>query len=481
MGAAAAVASAATPLLFAIAVNFYLSLRQAVRQLFWLPGCILLSSCSPSPEKLVENVQPLHPASGVVPVRIVRTAEGYELQRGGKPYFIKGAAGVQRLNLIQEKGGNSVRIYTATYADILLDRAQQNGLTVMFGLWMKPPYEKFDYYDPKAVAEQQEEVYRQVQRFKNHPALLMWNLGNELDNHNGDFKVYQIVNETAKMIHKLDPNHPVTTTITDGTYSIPSIAHLCTDIDVLTINVFTKLAEQPQRIADAGWKGPYIIGEFGGRGWWETPLTSWDAPLDQSGTAKAAFLRRGYLSTIAGRRSHCLGSYVLYWGNRFEQTDMWLSLFAPTGEKTPMVDMIEQLWSNRKPANEAPQVGPIILANKRDVDDVALDPDTDYPASITAVDPEGDSLRVEWKVTRDVDEFHTLPQNRTAPEAIPEAIRSSQGVNAVVHTPTVRGAYRLLVNVYDGKGSVSSNSFPFFVGRPDHPERGIHMPTYHRL
>lgn len=429
----------------------------------------------------MKNVQSLQPANAVVPVRVVHTAGGYELQRGGKPYFIKGAAGVQHLNLIRDKGGNSVRIYTATYADVLMDRAQQNGLTVMFGLWMKPPYEKFDYYDPKAVAEQQEEVCRQVQRFKNHPALLIWNLGNELDNHSGDFKVYQIVNETAKMIHKLDPYHPVTTTITDGTYSIPSIAHLCTDIDVLTINVFTKLAEQPQRIADAGWKGPYIIGEFGCRGWWETPLTSWDAPLDQSGTAKAAFLRKGYITTIAGPRSHCLGSYVLYWGNRFEQTDMWLSMFAPTGEKTPMVDMIEQLWTNRKPANAAPQVGSITLANQQDVDDVALAPGADYPASITATDSDGDSLLVKWKVTRDVDEFHTLPQNRTAPEAITEAIRASRGLNAVVHTPILQGAYRLVVNVYDGKGSVSNNSFPFFVGQPDHPEKGIHMPTYRRL
>jgi hypothetical protein len=31
----------------------------------------------------------------------------------------------------------------------------------------------------------------------------------------------------------------------------------------------------------------------------------------------------------------CLGSYVLYWGNRFEQRDMWLSMFAPAGQKNP--------------------------------------------------------------------------------------------------------------------------------------------------
>ncbi|MBF9237179.1 hypothetical protein I2I05_07200 [Hymenobacter sp. BT683] len=451
-----------------------------LRSIIWVWLCFLWVGCRSAPELVVETVEPLHPAAGVVPVRVVRTANRYELQRAGKPYLIKGAAGVQHFDRIRERGGNSVRIYTANYADVLMDQAQRHGLTVMFGLWMKPPYEKFDYYDPKAVAEQQQEVYRQVQRFKNHPALLMWNLGNELDNHYGDFKVYQIVNETARMIHKLDPNHPVTTTITDGTYSLPAIAHLCPDVDVLTVNVFTKLAEQPQRMTEAGWTGPYIIGEFGGRGWWESPLTSWDAPLDQSGTAKAAFLRHGYQATIEGKRAKCLGSYVLYWGNRFEQTDMWLSMFAPTGEKTPMVDMIEMLWTNKTPANQAPNVGFVRVNRKRDYDNVALRPDTDYPASVSAVDPDGDSLRVEWKITRDVDEFHTLPHNRTAPEAIPSAIREAHGLTAVVHTPKARGAYRLLVNVYDGQGSVSNNSFPFFVGTPDHPEIGIHMPKYRR-
>lgn len=438
-----------------------------------------LSGCERAPAALTETVKPLQAATNVVPVHVVTTADGYELQRGGKPYMIKGAAGVQHLNLIREKGGNSVRLYTATYADVLLDQAQRNGLSVMFGLWMKPPYEKFDYYDPKAVAEQQEEVCRQVLRYKNHPALLMWNLGNELDNHYGDFKVYQVVNKTAQLIHRLDPNHPVTTTITDGIYSIPAIAHLCPDIDVLTINVFAKLAEQPQRIVQAGWKGPYIIGEFGGRGWWESPVTSWEAPLDQSSTDKAEFLRRGYNATVAQQRTHCLGSYVLYWGNRFEQTDMWLSMFATTGEKTPSVDMVETLWTNKKPANAAPRVGLMRLANKTPFDDVALAPNTEYPASIVADDPDGDPVKVVWTLTRDVDEFHTLPQNRTAPEPIPGLIRQATGLTAVVRTPATRGAYRLLVKVYDGQGSVSSNSFPFFVGTPDHPEKGIHMPVYH--
>ncbi len=439
----------------------------------------LLAGCHATADSVSSGTPPLQPAAGVVPVQVVHTATGYELRRGGKPYLIKGVAGVQHLDLVRAKGGNSVRLYTASYADVLLDEAQRQGLTVMFGLWMRPPYEKFDYYDPKAVEAQQQEVYRQVQRFKNHPALLMWNLGNELDNHTGDFKVYQIVNETARMIKQLDPNHPVTTTITDKLYSIPAFARLCPEVPVLTINVFEKLAGHPARLAEAGWPGPFIIGECGGKGWWEALQTSWGAPLDQSGSEKAIFLKRGYEAAVAGQPGRCLGSYALYWGNRFEQTEMWLSMFAPTGEKTPLVDMTQYLWSRQKPANEAPKVGGIRLANKLATADVALQPNTNYPASISATDPEGDSLRVRWAITPDVDEFHVLPQNRTAPETIAGSVVAARGLSARIHTPTRRGAYRLLAYVYDGQGSMTANSFPFFVGRPNHPERGIHLPTYY--
>ncbi|UOG74357.1 hypothetical protein MTX78_19840 [Hymenobacter tibetensis] len=431
---------------------------------------VLATSCQQNTESALAGIKPLNPAGAVVPVRVVRTSTGYELQRGGKPYHIKGVAGVQHLDLIRQKGGNSVRIYTANYADILLDEAHRNGLTVMFGLWMRPSYEKFDYYDPKAVAMQQQQIYEQVLRYKNHPSLLMWNLGNELNNHTLDMKVYQVVNETAQVIHRLDPNHPVTTTLTSSTFPIPAIARLCPDLDVITINVFNTLGRHAQDLKAAGWSGPFVIGEFGGRGWWEAPQTSWGAPLDQSGSEKAELMGRNYESTVASNGSHCLGSYALYWGNRFEQTDMWLSMFAPTGEKTPMVDMMQYLWTKTEPENQAPKVGVMLLDSKPDSLSVALKPNLEYTASVSAFDPDGDSLAVQWKVTRDVDEFHTLPQNRTAPEAIPSAIRQAKGTTALIRAPAQEGAYRLLVNVYDKKGSVTTNSFPFYVGQPKRPD-----------
>ncbi len=42
--------------------------------------------------------------AGVLPVQIKKTAAGYELLRGGKPYFIKGVAGLQQLDRVKELG-----------------------------------------------------------------------------------------------------------------------------------------------------------------------------------------------------------------------------------------------------------------------------------------------------------------------------------------------------------------------------------------
>ena len=175
--------------------------------------CSLLAGCR-SDGKTTNTIPP--PPPGVTPVQVVRTATGYQLLRGGAPYQIKGVAGLQQLDRVRALGGNSVRIYTTTYADAIMDKAHEQGLTVMLGLWMKPEYEDFDYFDRKAVAEQREEIRQQVLKYRNHPALLMWNVGNELDNHTNNPRAFQILNEVTRMIHELDPYHPVTTSLTSN-------------------------------------------------------------------------------------------------------------------------------------------------------------------------------------------------------------------------------------------------------------------------
>lgn len=423
--------------------------------LLLLAGC---HSTSTSSSSLVA------PAPGVNPVRIVKTGNRYQLLRNGKPYYVKGAAGVQHLDRIKALGGNSVRVYTTNYADAILDQAQQRGLTVMLGVWMKPEYEDFDYFDREAVARQREEIREQVLRFRSHPALLLWNVGNELDNHTNNPRAFQALNDVARMIHELDPYHPVTTTLTSNFNMVSAVRRFCPDVDVLTINIFSGLGALQARLVQDGWNGPYLVGEFGARGWWEAPTTAWKAPLDQSSNVKAEYLRTRFEKSIRGQPDRCLGSYVLYWGQRFEQTDMWFSLFTAAGEKTAVVDMMHYLWTGRQVPNQAPRLHQLRLGGLDDSCSAVLRPGATYQASVRASDPEADSLTLDWAVVPEVDENYVLPQDRTAPEPLPHVVQKATGETMLLRAPSTKGAYRLLVMAHDGQGSVATHSYPFYVG-----------------
>ena len=93
----------------------------------------------------------------------------------------------------------------------MLDRALKNGLYVTMGLEMARERHGFNYDDPAAVAAQLAEVKAEVLKYKDHPALLLWGIGNELNLNAKNPKVWDAVNEISKMIHQVDTNHPTMT------------------------------------------------------------------------------------------------------------------------------------------------------------------------------------------------------------------------------------------------------------------------------
>ena len=85
---------------------------------------------------------------GPIPVEVIKTKKnGWELRRGGKPYFIKGGCIVRStmedpdlpvlLDAIRDAGGNCIRLWsTGPGTGGILDAAHERGLSVMLGLWM---------------------------------------------------------------------------------------------------------------------------------------------------------------------------------------------------------------------------------------------------------------------------------------------------------------------------------------------------------
>lgn len=406
--------------------------------------------------------------AGVVPVRLVRTKLGYQLLRGGKAFFIKGGAGLQYFDKLKAAGANSLRLWSTDYADDRIKEAHRHGLTVMLGLWLEPE-SKLDYHDNGQVERQKARLRQEILRYRHHPALLAWNIGNELDFGPGSPQMYRAINDVAQMIHKLDPYHPTTTSLSSDFGNLNRVKRSCPDLDFISVNSFGNLTTLADRLEKGGWSGPYVVTEFGARGYWESPKTTWGSAKEQSSTEKAKFTRERYEKAILGHQDKCLGSYAFYWGNKFEYTRTWYSLFAATGEKTATVDLMQELWSGQRPHNLAPRITGLAFVGTYAKKDPKLRVGTDFSAHVTVTDPEADSLRIEWKVFRDMD-MSTMPNDirmATPTEVAENSVRTANGTQVTVYAPARPGAYRLAVSVYDGKGSVATANVPFFVKAGD--------------
>ena len=398
--------------------------------------------------------------------RIQKNGAGYQLYRNGKPFFIKGAGGYTFYDRLREMGGNSVRVWDTSAGERVLNQAHEQGLSVMMGIWLMREKEGFNFFDKEAVEQLKLQVREEVLRYRHHPALLMWCIGNEMELGLANVKGWRVLNEIAAMIHELDPNHPTTTAmISIEPQKIRLVKNLCPHIDVLSFNKYAGLMTLADDIQNAGWDGPFIISEYGQPGYWETWFTDWGMPIELSSSQKAQQIRSRYKAGILAHTSRCLGSYAFYWGQKQECTPTWFSIFTETGEKTAVADMLQYLWSRRWPANRAPHLASIQLQTLGRTTINRLQPGTTYSAQVKVQDPEGDSLRYHWEVLPESN-WHTL-DGSIDKEVKPTPVSNVLAVN---NTPLVQltsplkpGPYRLFAYVYDGKGSVATANIAFLV------------------
>ncbi len=402
-------------------------------------------------------------------VRVVAVPGGFRLERQGHPYRIRGAGGTQHLGRIGEAGGNSVRLWSTDYAGPLLDEAQKHGLTVMLGLWMEPDGKGVDYYDRTAVQAQLQRLRTQVLLYRNHPALLMWNVGNELDLlMKLNPKVFIAMNEVALMIHELDPNHPVTSSMTGTLGYVAELHRWAPAIDILSVNSYAGLLTLPETVRKSGWTGPYIVTEFGAKGFWEVEKTPWHAPIEQNSSIKAAYVAERYRRTVIADSAHCLGAYVFFWGTKMECTLTWFSLFTSKGEKTALVDTMQHFWKGKPISNYAPAILRFELAGSRDVNFPRLHPDTDYPATVVTADFEGDSLTADWEVWPEAS-ISLVSAETSVSEPLSGYISHSTARRTTLHTPRKPGAYRLMLWLHDGHGGAATANIPFYC-TPNSPQ-----------
>lgn len=410
-------------------------------------------------------------AAQAASVKVVPEPDGWVLTVDGQPFYIKGAGGDVDKALLAASGGNAFRTWgIGDDTRAKLDEAQANGLKVVLGIWLGHARHGFNYDDPAQVQKQFDDAKAAVMEFKDHPALLMWGVGNEMEAYGAttDPKVWKAVNDIAAMIKETDPNHPTMTVIAEiGGDKLESIGTYCPAVDIVGINSYGGVMSIPQRYAQAGLDKPYIVAEFGPPGTWEQSDNDWDVPIEMTSTAKAEIYRTAYETLAAD--PNCLGSFAFTWGFKQEATATWFGMFMPDGTKLGAVDAMTEAWSGEPPTNLCPRIESLTVTG-----DPIVKPGGEVVAELVVSDPEGKTPRVDWVLFEEMKDFETMGDYRPAPPTFPEAITDASNTGVTVKMPDQPGTYRLFAYVHDGDGGGAVANVPLKVDGRVETARGQH-------
>ncbi len=410
-------------------------------------------------------------SSYAAPVKVDLQKQGnkWQLMRSGQPYFIKGAGGDGSKEMLREYGGNSFRTWGADGSQAKLDEAQKLGMTMALGIWLGHKEHGFDYQDAAMVKKQYDDACKVIDQFKDHPALLMWSIGNEMEVGlpDGDPAVWKAVEQIAAYAKKVDPNHPTMTVVAEiGGDKVAMINKYCPSIDVIGINTYGGGPSVGERYVKAGGVKPYVITEFGPAGTWEVQKNAWDAAPELSSTAKVERYRETYQKTIANQPLS-LGSYAFTWGNKQEATATWFGLLLADGSRLGAVDALSELWTGKPVPNHTPKIESLKLEGGERVQ-----PNSTIRVALNPTDAENDPLKVEWVLQHDPVRNNTGGATEAAPTVYPDAIVKSDNKSAEIKLPNVGGAYRVFAFVRDNHNGAAVANVPLFVEGAGKPETG---------
>ncbi len=187
-----------------------------------------------------------------------------------------------------------------------------------------------DYENPEHQKKMMETVKSMVMEFKDEPYILMWVLGNE-NNYgvasNADKKpeaYFKFVNEVAKMIKAIDPNHPVAVCNGD-TLFLDKFAQFAPDVDAYAANVyrgdygFGSFWQQVQEAADK----PAFISEYGAPAW------ALHMTYAEAQEAQASYHKGNWLDILNNSAGFEDGAGNAVGGVAFEWLDEWWKNYEP--------------------------------------------------------------------------------------------------------------------------------------------------------
>lgn len=298
----------------------------------------------------------------------------------GKPYYVNGSAATMHHVMMAEYGANTCRVYTTNVGSYqLLDALYEAGLMLYAGLPCTP-YASLspatpNYDAPQFRKEKISSVLKIVEALKDHPAVLCWCLGNEVEGggHQTDFGIYAYYGELAREIRKIDPHHPITAAFTETPTAakVGLITTYCPDLDFVSFNSYYNfLYDHRAAVADNytamlerfGWTKPYMITEYGPTGTWQRKallaqgrINDWGA-LIQLSSDEAAQRYIDCYKLIKDYRN-CLGAFSFWWGYQTHgQVLGWYPVFTKDHYVLTAAEAMESCWRGTSYAPKSPKI-----------------------------------------------------------------------------------------------------------------------------
>ncbi|MFC3880803.1 glycoside hydrolase family 2 TIM barrel-domain containing protein [Algoriphagus namhaensis] len=205
----------------------------------------------------------------------------------------------QDLALMKEAGINTIRVYSPIQEQWVLDEFAKQNLKVIIGFG----YNQEGVYDILSGS-----FIDYIEMYRDHPAILMWELGNEYNYHpqwfDGDMKNwYRAMNDAAGLIHEKDPSRPVTTA--HGELPDSLALSMSPNIDVWGMNVYrwddpTDIFQEWKEISDK----PMYLSEAGGDSYMTISKLGYEAGPNQKAQADAT---KNILESVFNHRDICFG------------------------------------------------------------------------------------------------------------------------------------------------------------------------------
>jgi beta-glucuronidase len=248
--------------------------------------------------------------------------------------------------LMQDMGVNAIRVYHNNQkinVELLRELHERYGIRVIMGDFLG----KYalgsgadwktgtDYENPEHMANMMKEVEAFVTEFRDEKFVLMWLLGNE-NNYgvasNADKKpdaYFKFVNQVAKRIKELDPDHPVAICNGDVLF-LDKMAKFAPEVDAYGANVyrgdygFGSYWDEVRETADR----PAFITEYG------APAYSKFASMDEAEGEQAAYHQGSWMDIMANTAGQAEGDGNAIGGIAFEWLDEWWKNYEPAKHDT---------------------------------------------------------------------------------------------------------------------------------------------------